>query len=75
MRVRLATLAALGLSWAPWVSLARAQEETESTVRPDRWPEAGQWPVPAWVVVLVGVALVALVIVGLARAIRRRGRR
>ncbi|MBO6938912.1 MAG: hypothetical protein JJ863_28345 [Deltaproteobacteria bacterium] len=75
MRARLATLVAFGLGWVPWHSLARAQEEADSTVRPDTWPEAGRWPVPAWAVVLVGAVLVALVVVGLARAIRRRGRR
>lgn len=68
MRARLATLAALSLAF-----VARAQP-AEPTVRPEEWPRAGQWPVPAWVVVLVGAALVGLVVLGLARAIRRRRR-
>ncbi len=75
MRAQLATLAAFGPIGVPGISLALAQDEGEGTVSPDAWPEAGQWSVPAWVVVLVGGLLVALVLVGLARAIRRRGRR
>ncbi len=73
MRASIARIAVVALAAALPRTLAIAQE-SERTVRPEHWPEAGRWPVPAWVVVLAGVALVLLVIAGLVRATRRRSR-
>jgi len=73
VRGTIARFAAVALLLALPCALAFAQE-SERTVRPEQWPQAGRWPVPAWVVVGAGVVLVLLVLAGLVRAIRRRRR-
>jgi hypothetical protein len=72
VRARIARFAAAVGSTLPHA--VAAAQESERTVRPERWPEAGRWPVPAWVVVAAGVFLVLLVVAALVRAVRRRRR-
>lgn len=71
VRGSIARFAAVALLPVLPSALAFAQE-SERTVRPEEWPQAGRWPVPGWVVVVAGVVLVVLVLAGLWRAIRRR---
>lgn len=57
-----------GSAWG----LALAQEAP--TVRPERWPQAGRWPAPAWAVIGLGALLAVLVVVFLVRRLRPRRR-
>lgn len=74
MRARLANLAVVAFAAVLSSTLAVAQE-SDGTVQPEGWTEAGRWAVQPWFVVALGAVLVVLVVVGLIRAIRRRRRR